>query len=95
MSCDNMTHNCITDTELTQMCNVGPVSLIPRKRSCDTLLDIGSSRGGGRGKGEGSTGGQPSPGGRGREDDMGKRVGVRWDRPTGECYNLPLGYRGL
>ena len=52
MSCDSMTHNCITDTELTQTRDVGRVSLLPRKRSCDTPEDMGSSRGGERGKGE-------------------------------------------
>ena len=50
MSCDNMTHNCITDTELTQTHDVGHMSSLPRKQSCDNLEDMESSRGGGRGK---------------------------------------------
>ena len=35
-------------------------------------------------------GNQPSHGGRG--DGMGRLAGVSWDRPTRECYTLPLGY---
>ena len=37
-------------------------------------------------------GNQPSHGGRGRDDGMGRLAGMSWDRPTGECCNLPLGY---